>query len=101
VLAFAADYAAAFFGAKKAGASTYALVGAAIGTVVGVFAGPLGLLFLPLVGATIGQYITSRDALKSGTVGLATWIGLLVGTVLKIVFVCLMLGVFAMAYFWR
>ena len=48
LLAFAADYVAAALGAKKAGASKLAIVGAAIGTVAGVFTGFVGLLFMPL-----------------------------------------------------
>jgi len=55
VLAFAADYVAAMLGAKKAGASPLAIAGAALGTVAGVFTGFVGLLFMPLVGAAIGE----------------------------------------------
>jgi uncharacterized protein YqgC (DUF456 family) len=46
------------------------------------------------VGAAIGEYIAQRDALKAGRIGVATWVGLLVGTVLKLAIVFTMLGVF-------
>jgi uncharacterized protein YqgC (DUF456 family) len=94
LLAFAADYAAAALGAKKAGASRLALVGAAIGTVAGVFTGFVGLLFLPLAGAAAGEWLSRRDMLRAGKVGVATWIGLLVGTAVKLALVFAMVGLF-------
>ena len=60
VAAWALDYLAALLGARRAGASGLALIGAAIGTVLGIFGGLIGLLFLPLAGAAIGQYLTAR-----------------------------------------
>ncbi len=60
VLAWAADYVSALLGAKRAGAGRGALVGAALGTVAGVFTGLIGLLFMPLVGAALGEYLAER-----------------------------------------
>jgi uncharacterized protein YqgC (DUF456 family) len=99
VLAWATDYVAAALGAKRVGASPQALVGAALGTLAGVFTGFVGLLFLPLAGAAIGQYLAQRDLRRAGHVGVATWIGMLVGTAVKIALVFAMIGVFAFAYF--
>ncbi len=126
--AFAVDYLAAVLGAKKVGASRLALIGAAIGTVLGIFTGLVGLIFMPLVGAVIGEYIAqtrrggpnpggpavlnpdgsvvvnrgsaSGAGQQAAKVGLATWIGLLVGTVVKLVLVFVMVGVFAVALWW-
>ena len=95
LLTFAADYAAAALGAKKAGASRLAIVGAAVGTVAGVFTGLVGLLFLPLAGAAIGQWLSQRDLVRAGKVGVATWIGLIVGTAVKLALVFAMVGLFA------
>lgn len=121
--AFAVDYVAALLGAKKAGASRLALVGAAVGTVVGVFTGLWGLVFMPLVGAVVGEFIAQRRLQgmaptvlasdgtvvlagaatpgahaaageRAARVGLATWVGMLVGTVAKLALVFLMVGVF-------
>ena len=97
VLAFAADYVAAMLGAKKAGASRLAIVGAALGTIAGVFTGFVGLLFMPLVGAAIGEYIADRNLMRAGTVGIATWIGLLLGTAVKVALVFTMVGIFIAA----
>jgi len=96
-LAWATDFAAAAMGARKVGASRYAIVGAALGTIAGVFTGFVGLLFMPLVGAAIGEFIAQRDVARAGKVGVATWVGLLVGTALKVAIVFAMVGVFVAA----
>lgn len=93
----ALDYVASTVAAQRAGASRYGLIGAAIGTVAGVFAGLVGVFVLPLVGAAIGEFIAHRDALRAGRVGVATWLGLLAGAVAKLAVVFTMIGVFAAA----
>ena len=97
VIAIAIDYVAAALGAKRAGASRLAIAGAAIGTIAGVLSGLWGLLFMPLLGAAIGQYVSRRDLLRAGQVGVATWIGLLIGTALKLAIAFAMVGVFLVA----
>jgi uncharacterized protein YqgC (DUF456 family) len=97
VLAWVTDYLATVLGARKAGASTLAVVGAALGTIAGIFMGLVGVLFMPLIGAAIGQYISQRDAGKAAKVGIATWIGLLVGTVVKLGLTFMMIGIFVVS----
>jgi uncharacterized protein YqgC (DUF456 family) len=96
-LAWIVDFAAAALGAKRVGASGRAIVGAAVGTVAGIFTGLWGLVFMPLVGAAIGEYSAQRDLRRAGKVGLATWIGLLLGTAVKIAIVFAMVGIFVTA----
>jgi uncharacterized protein YqgC (DUF456 family) len=96
-IAWAVDYLAAVAGAKRAGASKLALIGAAVGTVAGIFTGLWGLLFMPLAGAAIGEFIAQRKFLRAGKVGVATWIGLLIGTAVKVAIVFAMVGVFVVA----
>ncbi len=97
IVGFAADYVAAALGARRAGASKLAIVGAAIGTLAGVFTGLIGLLFMPLLGAAIGEFIAQRDLRRAGKVGIATWIGLLIGTAVKVAIVFMMVGIFVAA----
>jgi uncharacterized protein YqgC (DUF456 family) len=97
LIAWVTDYVAAAAGAKKAGASRLAILGAAIGTVAGVFTGLLGLIFMPLVGAAIGEFLAQKDALRAGRVGVATWLGMVVGTVAKVAIVFVMVGIFVVA----
>jgi len=96
-IAWVIDYFAAAAGAKKAGASKLAIVGAMIGTVAGVFTGLWGLLFMPLVGAAVGEFVAQRDLRRAGSVGVATWLGLLVGTAMKVAIVFAMIGIFIAA----
>jgi len=96
-VAWAVDYFAAAAGAKRAGASKLAVIGAMVGTVAGIFTGFVGLLFMPLVGAAVGEFIAQRDLRRAGTVGVATWLGLLVGTAIKVAIVFAMIGAFVLA----
>ena len=98
--AWAVDYFAAAAGAKRAGASKLAVVGAMVGTVAGIFTGFVGLLFMPLVGAAVGEFIAQRDLRRAGTVGVATWLGLLVGTAIKVAILFAMIGAFVVALLW-
>lgn len=97
ILAWALDFAAGLLGAQRVGASKQALWGAAIGTVVGVFTGFIGVLFMPLVGAAIGEYMARREHGRALHVGIATWIGLMVGMLAKFVLAFVMIGIFVVA----
>ena len=97
VLAWVLDYVAGLMGAQRAGASRQAIIGAALGTVAGLLMGLVGVLFMPLVGAAIGEYVADRNAARAAHVGIATWIGLLVGTVAKVAITFVMVGLFGVA----
>ena len=97
VLAWLMDYVAALLGAKRAGASRHAMVGAAIGTVAGVFTGLVGVLFMPLVGAAVGEFVARRHHGQALRVGIATWLGLLAGMLAKFVLAFMMIGIFVVA----
>ncbi len=97
VVAWGLDYAAGLLGAQKAGASKQALLGAAVGTVVGLFMGLVGVLFMPLVGAAVGEYMARKDQACAVKVGLATWVGIMLGLLAKVVLAFIMVGVFAAA----
>lgn len=91
------DYVAAAATAKRAGASRQGVIGAAIGTVAGIFSGLWGLVFMPLLGAVIGELIANKDALTAGRVGVATWVGLLIAAAIKVAIAFTMIGVFVAA----
>jgi len=97
VLAFVLDYVAGLLGAKKAGASRQALVGAAIGTVLGIFMGIVGVLFMPFVGAVVGEYLARREHAGALKVGVATWVGLMIAMLAKVVIAFVMIGIFVVA----
>lgn len=97
VLAWGLDYVAGLLGAKKANASKEALLGAAIGTVLGLFMGLVGVLFMPLVGAALGEYVAQKNQRRAVEVGVATWVGIMVGLIAKVVLAFIMVGIFAAA----
>ncbi|RYZ71130.1 MAG: DUF456 domain-containing protein [Lysobacteraceae bacterium] len=99
LLSVAVDLFATMVGAQRVGASRKALAGAVLGTVVGLFFGPLGLFAGPFVGALLGELWHGREIGKATRVGIGTWLGILLGTVLKLGVAFAMLGLFAFAWF--
>lgn len=106
-LAWATDYVAALLGAQRVRASGWALAGAAAGTVAGIFTGFIGLLFMPLLGAMAGEWWALRhqpgatvtaNGQRALTVGVATWLGMMIGTAVKLALVFVMVGAFVAAY---
>lgn len=93
------DFAAAALGARKLGASTRAMAGAALGTLAGLFFGLPGLIVGPFVGAVIGELTTHRDWKRAGRAGVAAWIGFAIGTAVKVGLAFAMIAIFAAAWF--
>ncbi len=99
ILAVAIDYIAAIFGAKRVGASKLAIIGATVGTITGIFLGFAGLIFGPFVGAAIGEFLARQNLIQAGKVGLATWLGIVIGVAAKLGIAFLMVGIFVASYF--
>ena len=97
-LSFAADILATGAGAKKAGASKQAVIGATIGTFAGVFFGIVGVFVGPFLGAAAGELLAKRDLVRAGQVGYGTLFGLVIGAAMKIALALAMVGVFVTAY---
>jgi len=100
-ISVAVDVAATALGARRIGASPLAMLGATVGTLLGgiVFSIP-GLILGPFIGAMAGEFIQGREWRHASRVGFGTWIGLAIGTALKIALAFAMLGVFVFALFW-
>ena len=101
VIGLALDFGAAALGAKRIGASPQAVSGALVGTLVGIFFGIPGLLFGPFLGALIGELAAGRSLQRSTHVGIAAWIGLIFGTVIKLAASIMMVMLFAAAWWWN
>lgn len=99
VIALGVDFAATALGAKKVGASRQAIAGAALGTFVGIFFGLPGLLLGPFIGAVAGELAARGHVGQAMDVGVATWMGLLFGTLAKLALSLAMVGIFVAAYF--
>jgi uncharacterized protein YqgC (DUF456 family) len=98
LMSFVIDLAATALGAKRVGATKLAVVGAALGTLAGLFLGLPGLILGPFVGAVAGELMSHGQVQQATRAGLATWVGLLFGTLAKLALVFTMLGLFALAY---
>lgn len=100
VLGVGVDFAASALGAKRVGASRQAVVGAAIGGLVGLFFGIPGILLGPFAGAVAGELLARRDLQRAGRAGFGTWLGILVGTAAKLAIAVSMIGLFVVVRIW-
>jgi hypothetical protein len=97
LLALLVDFVASFITVKRAGASKYALWGAAIGALAGL--GILGLIVGTILGAAIGELMALKDSSQAAAVGLAAGLGFVIALVVKVVLTMTILAIFAYAYF--
>lgn len=97
-LAMTADFVASLFGTKVAGASKWAMLGAGVGTLVGIFFGLPGLLLGPFVGAMAAELIYRENLGLATKAGLGAWLGLALGAAAKVAAVFTMLAVFLSAW---
>jgi uncharacterized protein len=98
-VAVAVDFIASALGARRVGASRQAITGSVLGSLIGVFFGLPGLLLGPFIGAVVGELSARGGLRQAANVGVATWVGLLFGTLAKLALSLAMLFSFAVAYF--
>ena len=80
------DYLLPGYLSKKFGGTKAGSIGATVGTIVGIFLGPIGLILGPFAGAVIGEMMGKQlkfeEALK---VGFGSMLSFLVGTLFKLI----------------
>jgi uncharacterized protein YqgC (DUF456 family) len=74
------------------------MAGAMIGTFAGLFFGLPGLIIGPFIGALAGELSLRRNLGAAGRAGFGVWLGLLIGTVVKLGLVAAAIGIFFAAY---
>ncbi|MBQ8939021.1 MAG: DUF456 domain-containing protein [Paludibacteraceae bacterium] len=79
------DYVVPAWGTKQYGGTKYGVWGSTIGVFVGMFFGALGVIIGPLVGAVLGELIGGKEVAEALRAGWGSFIGLLFGTILKLV----------------
>lgn len=99
LLTFVVDYLAGMIGAGRLGATRLGLLGATIGTFVGLLFLPLGLLLGPFIGALAGELIARTSLVQASRVGAGAVIGTLLGTVGNVLIALAMIIVFAVVRF--
>ncbi len=98
LLTYVVEFAATALGAKKFGASKRAIVGAALGGLVGLlFFNLPGILLGPFIGAVVGELTAQRELRDAGRAGFGATLGLAFGVVAKMALAISMIGVFALA----
>jgi uncharacterized protein len=101
VVGMTVDLLAGALGAKRVGASPRAVWGALLGSVIGLFFGLPGLLLGPFLGALLGELAAGNSVLHSTHVGVNTWIGLIFGTMIKLVSSVTMVALFGAGWWWN
>jgi uncharacterized protein YqgC (DUF456 family) len=99
IISFLLDTFASIFGAKILRASKYGILGVTIGTIIGIFMGPIGIFAGPFLGALIGEVYNGTSLLKSGTVAVGTLISTVIAIAIKVSLMASMIACFAFAYF--
>jgi uncharacterized protein YqgC (DUF456 family) len=95
------DLFAGALGAKRVGASQQAVWGALAGTVIGVFFGLPGLLLGAFLGAVLGELAAGNSVLRSTHVGLSAWVGLIFGSIIKLVSSLTMVALLGAGWWWN
>lgn len=79
------DYVVPAWGTKHFGGSKWGTWGSVIGLIIGMFLGPWGIILGPFVGAMIGELISGKNKDEAFRAGFGSFIGLLAGTVVKLI----------------
>lgn len=91
LIAIVLDYIVPAMGAKKFKGSTWGVVGCTLGTIVGVFFFPFGIILGPFLGAVAGEIIAGKGVPGSLKGGFGAFLGFVAGVLLKLV-VCAFLA---------
>jgi uncharacterized protein len=99
-LIWVVDLVASILGAKAFGASRWAIVGAGVGLVVGIFLGIPGILLGPALGAVIFEYARNPDMKRAAKAGVGTFVGFVLGSAVKVALSFVLVGVLLLALVW-
>jgi uncharacterized protein YqgC (DUF456 family) len=97
LVTYAVDLLAGAWGVKRFGASGRAATGAALGMLVGLFLGPVGIVAGPFLGAVAGELSSRRGLAQAGRAGLGATLGLAMGAAAKLALGFTMLGTYLLA----
>jgi len=91
-LIWAVDLAATVLGTRLAKASRWAVLGAGLGLLVGLFLGLPGILLGPAVGAVLFEYARDPDARRALRAGTGAFLGFLLGSAVKVALAMVLVG---------
>lgn len=85
------DYVIPIYGTKRFGGTKYGMWGCVIGLIAGLWLGPFGLILGPFAGAFIGELIGNAESDHALRAAIGSFIGFLLGTLLKLI-ACFVMG---------
>jgi hypothetical protein len=85
-LSTAGDYILQILGVKKLGGGKNAIRGTMIGTILGLFVPPVGIILGALIGAFIGARSETDSDSEALKITLGAFIGFILGTLIKLVY---------------
>jgi len=91
LLITALDYFVPAYGTKKFGGSQYGIWGCTLGLIIGMWAGPFGIILGPFIGALVGELIANKNSHRALRAALGAFIGFLLGTLMKLI-TCLVMA---------
>jgi uncharacterized protein YqgC (DUF456 family) len=91
IVVTALDYVIPIYGTKRFGGTKYGMWGCVVGLIGGLWLGPLGLIIGPFIGALAGELIGNAKSEHALRAALGSFVGFLLGTLLKLV-VCFVMG---------
>ncbi len=91
------DFLAGVLGAKAFGASRWAVLGAGIGLLVGLFLGLPGIILGPAVGALVLEYARDPNFGRAMKAGFGAFLGFVLGTAVKVSLAFVLVGIVAFA----
>lgn len=78
------DYVVPAMGARKFRCSAWGVWGCVVGTAIGLFFFPLGLLLGPFLGALVGELIAGKALAQAVRGGVGAFLGFVAGTLIKL-----------------
>ncbi len=88
------DYFVPMWGSKYTGGSKWGTRGCLVGTIVGLFFMPWGIILGPFLGAFFGELMGGQDSTQALKSGFGSLLGFLFGTILK----CIVCGYFCWVF---
>ena len=93
------DYVVPAFGAKKFNCSKWGVFGCIVGTLIGIFFVPWGILVGPFAGAVVGELIAGKKFSSSLKGGFGAFLGFIFGVALKLAYCACCVGWFVDSLF--
>ena len=98
LIIFVLDYIIPIYTSKKFGASKFGIIGASIGTLIGLFLPPFGIIIGALIGAIAGELFLNKNFEKSIKAAAGVFLGLIVSgftkALISIVFLVIYINLF-------